>query len=271
MKQSIIAAILIILVAISYGQKNIDSEKEKLANSIAKESKYYGLIIGINKNEDENLSDLEFPISDANKLYDVLTDKYTFEKDNTTILQNPTRAELINNLDLLANKITPADNLLIFYSGHGLWDKDENEAYWLPSDARENSTNNWFRYSTLVDYMKEINSRHTLLINDACFSGAIFKTRSAFQDKETTVRQLYELPSRKAITSSNLTVVPDKSPFANFLIQRLEENEKTVMSSEEFFSSFRIDVINNSDAIPQYGEIRDTGDQGGDFIFLKSK
>ena len=271
MKKLTIAAVLILLAALSYSQEKNEGEKEKLANSIAKESKYYGLIIGINENEDENLSQLEFPISDAKKLYDVLTDKYTFEKDNTTLLQNPTRAELINNLDLLANKIIPDDNLLIFYSGHGLWDKDENEAYWLPSDARQDSTNNWFRYSTLEDYIKEINSRHTLLINDACFSGAIFKARSAFQDKETTLRQLYELPSRKAMTSSNLTVVPDKSPFANFLIQRLYDNEETFMSSEEFFNSFRIDVMNNSETIPQYGEISDTGDQGGNFIFLKSK
>jgi len=28
-------------------------------------------------------------------------------------------------------------------------------------------------------------------------------------------------------------------------------------------------VINNSDALPQYGEIQNVGDEGGDFIFLK--
>ena len=43
------------------------------------------------------------------------------------------------------------------------------------------------------------------------------------------------------------------------------------MSSEELFSSFRMAVINSSDAIPHFGEISDTGDQGGDFIFLKTK
>jgi len=30
-------------------------------------------------------------------------------------------------------------------------------------------------------------------------------------------------------------------------------------------------VINNSDAIPEYGEIRNVGDQGGDFIFIRKE
>ena len=30
-------------------------------------------------------------------------------------------------------------------------------------------------------------------------------------------------------------------------------------------------VINNSDALPQYGEIGNVGDQGGDFIFIRKR
>ena len=71
------------------------------------------------------------------------------------------------------------------------------------------------------------------------------------------------------MTSGTLTKVPDRSSFTRFLIQRLEENEETYLSSEQLFSSFRLAVINNSDAIPQYGEIEKVGDEGGDFIFLK--
>jgi len=73
------------------------------------------------------------------------------------------------------------------------------------------------------------------------------------------------------MTSCTLTELPDNGVFTRYLVQNLNENEETCLSSEQLFSSFRIAVINNSDAIPQYGEISDTGDQGGDFIFLKSK
>ena len=101
------------------------------------------------------------------------------------------------------------------------------------------------------------------------FRGAIFKTRTAFPDAQKAIQKLYELTSRKAMTSGTLTEVSDRSAFINFLVERLENNTEKYLSSEQLFSSFRIAGINNSDAIPQYGEIKNVGDQGGDFIFIK--
>ncbi len=119
--------------------------------------------------------------------------------------------------------------------------------------------------------LTEINSKHTLLITDACFGGSIFKTRAAFLDAPLAVNKLYELPSRKAMTSGTLTEVPDQSAFLKYMIDRLDKNGEKYLSSEQLFSSFRIAVINNSNVIPQYGEIRDVGDEGGDFIFILKK
>ena len=83
------------------------------------------------------------------------------------------------------------------------------------------------------------------------------------------IQMLYDLPSRKAMTSGTLTEVPDRSSFVKYLIERLEENKEKCISSEQLFASFRIAVINNSDVIPQYGEIKNVGDEGGDFIFIR--
>lgn len=232
------------------------------------ESKYYGLFIGINNYEDPSVPYLDNPIQDAQKLFDLLTTEYTFNKENIQFIKNAKREDIINSLDELARKVTPEDNLLIFYAGHGWWDKDANIGYWLPSDAQQNSKAAWFGNSRLVDYLKAIKSKHTLLIADACFGGAIFKTRTAFPDAQKAINKLYELPSRKAMTSGTLTEVPDRSAFIRFLVERLTENTEKYLSSEQLFSSFRIAVINNSDVIPQYGEIRNVGDQGGDFIFI---
>jgi hypothetical protein len=82
---------------------------------------------------------------------------------------------------------------------------------------------------------------------------------------------LYKLPSRKAITSGALSAVPDKSVFMEYLLKRLEQNQNPLLSAEELFSSFRMAVINNSikGQVPQYGDIINAGDEGGDFIFLK--
>jgi hypothetical protein len=185
------------------------------------------------------------------------------------MLRNASRTDIVDALDRLSRIVRPEDNLLIFYAGHGNWDERANVGYWLPSDAFMSSSANWFRNSALVDYLKQINSKHTLLITDACFGGSIFKTRSGFGQSEKAYEVLYDLTSRKAMTSGTLTEVPDRSSFTRYMLERLNENESTYLSSWELFNSFRIAVINNSASLPQYGEIQNVGDEGGDFIFLR--
>jgi len=270
-KKLTIAAVLILLAVLSYSQEKNVSENEKLASKIAKESKYYGLIIGINNYREDALPDLDTPITDAEKLYLILTSSYSFKNENIMFLRNPTRADIIMSLDQLTRLVTPDDNVLIFYAGHAFWVPDAQIYYWLPSDASRNNQVNWLSNSRLLDYLKTINSRHTLLIADASFSGSIFKTRGAFPDSNPDLPSLYALPSRKAMTSCSLTDASDNGIFIKYLVQGLTENEDSCLSSEQLFSSFRMNVITNGDAIPQYGMISDTGDQGGDFIFLKSK
>ncbi len=240
-----------------------------LADIVQEESKYYALIIGVNNYEDPAILPLDNAITDAEHLYEVLISEYIFKKENVKLIKDAKRRDIVNALDEFAEIITPQDNLLIFYAGHGWWDANAYIGYWLPSDASRNSKANWFRNSALVDYLKEINSKHTLLITDACFGGSIFKSRNAFPEAEKAIQKLYELPSRKAMTSGTMTEVPDRSSFIKFLCERLTDNTEKYLSSEQLFSSIRSAVIYNSDAVPQYGEIKNVGDQGGEFIFIK--
>jgi len=242
-----------------------------LADKIRKGSKYYGLIIGNEKYEDSSFPNLDNPIRDARSLEKTLIENYTFEAENITFIENATRDDIIQSLDKLADVITEEDNLLIFYAGHGDYNPESNNGFWIPTDAKRTVKTNWFRNSTLADYLKEINSKHTLLITDACFAGSIFAMRSVGNNPDRAYEKLYELPSRKAMTSGMLTEVPDRSSFTRYLIERLQDNQDTYLSSEQLFSSFKIAVIRNSDAVPRYGEIRNVGDEGGDFIFLKKQ
>jgi hypothetical protein len=230
--------------------------------------KYYALIIGINNYADPKINQLDYCIRDAESFYNTITSRYTFEKENVKFLRNATNSDIVAALDYFAKTVRPTDNFLIFYAGHGYWNTKSEIGFWIPSDAQKNSTLNWFRNSALRDYLREVNSKHTLLITDACFGGSIFKSRAAFMDAAVAVNKLYELPSRKAMTSGTLTEVPDQSAFLKYMIERLDKNSDKYLSSEQLFSSFRIAVINNSNVIPQFGEIKDVGDEGGDFIFI---
>jgi len=59
------------------------------------------------------------------------------------------------------------------------------------------------------------------------------------------------LTSRKALTSGTLKEVPDKSVFIEYLIKRLDENNRKYLPSEQLYSSLKDAVMNNSPNIPQ--------------------
>ena len=63
--------------------------------------------------------------------------------------------------------------------------------------------------------------------------------------------------------------MPDQSVFFDHLSKQLKENNEKYVSSQSLFDTIRQRVINNSMIVPQDGVINDTGDEGGDFIFIK--
>jgi hypothetical protein len=234
--------------------------------------KYHALIIGVSQysNSGPKLQNLDMPTKDAAKLYAILTEKYAFNKENVTLLQNPTREDIINNFDKLIQTVGEKDNLLIFYAGHGYYDKPTDFGYWLPADAKVESRSAWIPNSTIKDYLGAIKSQHTLLITDACFGGSIFKTRSV-DAMIRKVHDLYKDKSRKAMTSGNLTEVPDKSVFVNFLLKSLDSNPEPFLASSALFSRIYEPITDNAASVPQYGVVQGAGDEGGDFIFFKKK
>lgn len=230
---------------------------------------FYALLIGVSNYREDRLN-LDKPEEDARELKQILVSKYNFEDSTITILFSPTREKILEELYRLRKKIKSTDNLLIFYAGHGYFDKDADQGYWWPSDAKPNNPANWLSNSDLREQIKSIKSRHTLLISDACFSGGIFKTRdvSSLMDAPNDIQQLYKMPSRRAMTSGTLTTVPDKSVFLEYLTKNLRENKSPFLSSQELFYRMRTAVIGNSPVVPQTGIIFQAGDEGGDFIFV---
>ena len=237
---------------------------------ISQIGKFYALIIGVEDYKDPKITDLDQPVSDARKLYNVLLKNYTFESENIKLLKNPTKRGITDALDNYSDILTVNDNLLIFYAGHGYWDEKYKQGYWLASDATRKRRGTWLSNGIIRDYMQGIQAKHSLLITDACFGGGIFKSRDAFSNASIAINQMYNLPSRKAMTSGALSEVPDKSVFIEYLVKRLKQNTDKYLSSEQLFASFKVAVINNSanGQLPQFGEVKSTGDEGGDFIFI---
>lgn len=249
------------------GNYKVVTQKEE---NLEQSGQYHALIIGVSEYEDPNIVDLgDEPINDARNLADVLMNKYTFESKNISILESPKREDIIRKFDELNNNLNSSDNLLIFYAGHGYYDSKDEIGYWLPSDAEMDYTSKWIYNNVIVANIKRINTKHTLLISDACFSGSIFKTRKLSKDAGIAYNKKYDLKSRNALTSGTLKTVPNKSVFMKYLLDRLANNKQKYLSASELFLEIEVPVSNNSPNLPQFGDIRNVGDEGGDFIFIK--
>ena len=248
------------------------SEEDNLGNDIMplETGKYHALIIAVQDYTYESVKDLHYPIADAMRLKEILQEDYTFDQNNIVILQNPDRQAIIRNSDILTHKLNKDSNLLIFFAGHGYWDKKLEQGFWLPSNARNDERSEWLANNTISTYLRGIGTKHSLIISDACFSGSIFKTRTISSQKDKAMQKIYSLPSRRAITSGAMEPVPDKSVFLDFFIKRLKENNKRYFNAMKLYDSIREAVINNSPANqnPLYGVVQQCGDEGGDFIFV---
>lgn len=235
---------------------------------------YYALIIGVSDYGNENLDDLAgYPTRDATDLANILKSKYNFKNENITLLNNsPTANQIKRGFANLRKKVTSKDNVLIFYAGHGDYDQESETGNWLPSDANPEFFENIITNAELKVYIKQIKSKHTLLIADACFSGSILKKTRAgnLNTAPKSIKKNYELTSRKAMTSGTLKQVPNKSVFLKYLIKRLNDNKNKYITSMQLFNSLSTPVANNSENLPQYGAVFGVGDEGGDFIFVKN-
>ncbi|HKX30600.1 MAG TPA: caspase family protein [Blastocatellia bacterium] len=240
--------------------------------------RYHALLIAIQEYDHKSVNSLDYPLSDAQRIQRELTSRYSFEPQNVTTLKNPDRRTIFNTLDQMTAKLAPEDNLLIFYAGHGVWDEQRKQGYWLPRDAVQDRRADWISNSDLRDAIRGIKARHILLISDACFAGGIFLAREAFTATSSAAAELEKLPSRTAMTSGALTTVPDRSVFVEYLLKRLADNTDERLPALELFGKLRLPVINNSPTqkdgmrpTPRYGTIFEVGDEGGDFIFVRRR
>ena len=235
-----------------------------------KTPKYHALIIGISAYQHEGfgLTNLEMPIVYAERLVSALTAQYGFEIQNIVYLKNPTQKDILNQLERLKGIINENDNLLIFYAGHGVYDNSKGFGFWLPSDAKTNIRTAWISNQTIASYINIIKSKHTLLISDACFSGSLLRSRTS-SSPQLRFYDAYKNKSRKALTSGNVSKVPDKSIFLETLLKSLEENKDAFLSASALYSKIYEPIITTSSTKPQFGIVQDAKDEGGEFVFIK--
>lgn len=257
-------------------EEQIEKPKKRTAKPVAEETDstrilseytYHALLIGESdyKYNDNDLSDLDYPLKDVDSLKKVLSRFYAFKKENIKILKNPTQQDIENRLGYYIDNLTQKDHLLVFFAGHGI--VHNGISYWLTNESKINKRSTWYRTNDVQDVISSIENKHTLLIIDACFGGTIFKNKRDTSTSIKVLSRLLQKDARKAMTSGLDKTVPDKSVFIEQLIIALKENEKPYITASSLYNTIKEIVIGNTDNNPQYEPIN--GHNGGDFIFVK--
>ncbi len=239
--------------------------------------KYYALVIGIDKYSGE-WPQLTNATHDASGVADELTKDYKFDKVTTLLDGQATRANILREMEWLTDNVKKDDNVLIFYSGHGDYKKTLNKGFWVPVDAKTESVVDFISNSDIQTFLGGIPSKHTLLIADACFSGDIFRGMDEHVKKDDMQRyyaEVEERASRQAMSSGGLEPVMDggrdgHSVFTYYLLKALKENGASNLDAGQLYDEIKIPVANNSDQTPIFNAVKNTGDEGGQFVFHRN-
>ncbi len=230
---------------------------------------YHALVIG--NTDYTTLPKLGAAGNDARAVAKLLEDDYGYE---VRLLLDAERREIVSALNDYRNTLGKADNLLIYYAGHGWFDEEAKQGYWLPVEAVDDDPSDWISNATINDMLRANEANHILVVADSCYSGTL--TRGvAIRDMSASVfEKLASRRSRTALTSGGLEPVEDDggsghSVFAEAFLDALRDNPG-VLEGQGLFAAIRRPVMVNADQSPEYGDIRKAGHDGGDFLFVKS-
>jgi tetratricopeptide (TPR) repeat protein len=231
---------------------------------------YHALVIGIDKYR--LIQPLKTAVHDARTVADLLSKEYGFK---VTLLVEATRGQILDAFDDLRRSLTESDNLLVYYAGHGHLDRDSDRGFWLPVDAHPDRRSNWLSNADIADMVRGTRAKHVVVVADSCYAGTLTRNISVQVSALDDFARLAQKRARTALVSGGLEPVEDSgggkhSVFAKAFIDQLMANTGVVDMSQ-IFSAMRRQVILSAAQTPQYGDIRQTGHEGGDFIFVRRR
>jgi uncharacterized caspase-like protein len=216
------------------------------------------------------LPKLATAVADAEGVATVLEKNYGF---NVRLMTNATEEDIIGQLTALRRELEFTDNLLIYYAGHGWYDQDTEQGYWLPIDASEDNQSNWISNADITNGLKALKAKHIIVVADSCYSGTL--ARGAYPSLRGIdyVERIVKKKARTVLTSGGQEPVMDSgggghSVFARAFLTALEEND-SVMDGQDLFRRLRDSVVANAPQTPEYSDIRGAGHDGGDFLFVR--
>lgn len=238
--------------------------------------RYYALVIGNDSYQHAPL--LKTAVHDARVIDSILRDRYGFE---TKLMLNASRQEIFQAISHYRRNANEDDSLLVYYAGHGYFDRETDKAYWLPVDARLEDSANWVSADDITSNVRAVPARHILIVSDSCYSGTIYRDLGlAVATTEATARdrflqKLLAGKSRTLMASGGNEPVSDgggdgHSVFARAFLTGLTKMDRGSFTASELFRDFVQErVAGKANQTPEYNPLRNSGHESGDFVFVR--
>lgn len=232
---------------------------------------------------------LNTPAADADAVVEVLKRRYGFATEigsgadvQNLNLRDATKAQIQQVLFELRRRLTPEDQLVVYYAGHGENDPDLG-AFWVPADGQPKADFTWIAAEEISRELKRMNAGSILVISDSCYAGGL--SRGGTDEKvpeagrDRYLAKASRLKSRQLMASGGVEPVADgggsgHSIFAKALLDALSAMPDTTFTASELFEQkVKPAVISAANALsegqtPGFNRISRAGDEpGSEFVF----
>jgi tetratricopeptide (TPR) repeat protein len=163
------------------------------------------------------------------------------------------------------------NSLLIWYAGHGKYVSPTG--YWVPADGKTDDEFSYFGINNLKASMQSYSGKlmHTLVITDACESGATFlmAMRGGDEERRCDNFELTRAKSSQVFTSAGYELASDNSQFTKTFVSCLNNNVELCLPIEKIVKRVTTAVSQAGNQAPKFGKIKDLEDEGGTYFFIK--
>ena len=138
-----------------------------------KQNKNTFVVIIANENYDK-VDPVQFALNDGNAFQKYCEQTLGIPSKNIHKRTNATGGQIQNEIDWLQQVCKAYDkpNILFYYAGHGVPNKETAEAYILPKDGNVNNMNTCYKLDDLYASLGSLEVGKVIVFLDACFSGA---------------------------------------------------------------------------------------------------
>ncbi len=194
------------------------------------------------------------------------------------LVPNPTKQQILDELAATNERLTKNDQVLYFFSMHGLYSPENDLGYLVAADGQYQDTyaQTYLNYNALRPYFSNCKAKHMLVALDACYSGSFGTSRDRARpdapdfvsgpDCASQVAAALRYDGRQYVCSGNKDArTPAQSAFASKFLEALRKGPRDGLL---FFDdlTYWLGKVRNPE--PEHGAF--AGHQpGGDFVFLR--